>query len=243
MRTESTSRDEDDRPHLWTERRARTKINVVTDTSERGAFILVLEDDSPMAQGISRVILRSGVATPRVAPTFATGAALLGSFNRTPSAVRRLCGAILDVTVPGGSGFDLIPLAREVAIDLPILILTGDPSREVANAAQRFGVEFAYKLEEDEAVRSFVLRISSRDREPRALAAFALAHGLTAAEIEIVGLSLQGLCNKEIEARLQITEGTRKSHVHSLLGRCRQSSLDAVCEVVRGDNVPEEEGL
>ena len=204
----------------------------MTESCERGAFVLVLEDEGSVAKTISRVIVRAGAGTPRVASTYSAGVEFVRSFQQE-SAFRRLCGAILDVTVPGGCGLDLIPHAREIAKDLPILVLTGDMSPAIANAAQQFGVEFAYKLEEAAAIRSFLLRIAARDREPRALVALAVEKGLTAAETEIVALWLRGLRHKEIEARLQITEGTRKSHIHNLLGRCDLPSLDAVCDRVR----------
>ena len=205
----------------------------VPEPSERGAFVLVVEDNEWNAKNFSKVIARCGVATPRVASTVRAGAEFLRSFQGAPSVFRRLCGAILDVGLPDGSGLDLVAVAREVAEDVPILVLTANLLPEFANAAQRLGVEFAYKLEEADAIRSFLVRVDARDREPRALATFAIEYGLTATEIEIVLLSLQGYASNEIEEKLAITGATRKTHVHNMLGRCHRSSLVAVCEGVR----------
>ena len=44
-------------------------------------------------------------------------------------------------------------------------------------------------------------------------------HPLTARQSEVVVLAAQGLSNKQIARRLEITEGTVKIHLHKVYGR------------------------
>jgi DNA-binding NarL/FixJ family response regulator len=50
-------------------------------------------------------------------------------------------------------------------------------------------------------------------------AAPAAPDGLTPREIEVLGLIAQGLSNRQIQARLSVTEATVKSHVNSILAK------------------------
>ena len=77
--------------------------------------VLMVEDDAGLAE-----VVRSGLAEHRVeaaiAPTFAAGRerALLGTWDVV----------VLDVMLPGGSGFDLCTELRRRGIRTPILMLT-----------------------------------------------------------------------------------------------------------------------
>ena len=58
--------------------------------------------------------------------------------------------------------------------------------------------------------------------------------GLTRRELEIVQLVADGLSNKEIGARLSITEGTVKNHVHNALEKLQlENRIQAAAYVVR----------
>lgn len=204
--------------------------------SEQGGFVLVLDDNEPTAKVIARSVLRSGVAKPRIALTLEDGGRFLRSFRAAksrPTVVRRLCGAIVDVLLPGGIGFDIVVPARAISPDLPILMLTGDTMTAHANEAQRLGVEFAYKPVGD-AVESFLKRVETHDSWFRHFERFAREKGLTPRQTEIVGLALEGFSHKEIAARLGLAPGTLKDHVHKLLGRCRPlATLDEICVHIR----------
>ncbi len=58
--------------------------------------------------------------------------------------------------------------------------------------------------------------------------------GLTRRESEILQLVADGLSNKEIAARLTITEGTVKNHVHNALEKLQlENRIQAAAFVVR----------
>jgi len=81
----------------------------------RGVHILLLEDDPPTADALRAGFTRSGFEV-----TWAASAAdALAAVART-----RFDAAILDVMVPGGSGYDVLADLRARGDDVPVLILT-----------------------------------------------------------------------------------------------------------------------
>ena len=183
---------------MWTTRRSSGRIVWMAGTygSRR---VLIVEDEEAAARSLARLLRRCGGPDAVLATTFMDGARELRAAE--PS----ICAAILDIRLPGGCGLDLISVARERDPGLPILVLTGNVDHPyLANLAQVHGVEFAFKPADTEVVAAFVRRAAARPQELNGverspvLDAFALAHGLTAEEIEIVRLRLSGLQNKEI---------------------------------------------
>src|SRR5919198_2699166 len=81
----------------------------------RNVRVLIVEDDPELA-GLLRDGLREHRIDPTVAPTFADGQARAqaGDYDVI----------ILDVRLPGGSGFDLCAQLRRNAIHAPVLMLT-----------------------------------------------------------------------------------------------------------------------
>ena len=59
---------------------------------------------------------------------------------------------------------------------------------------------------------------------PRKTAAAPLAEALTAREVEVLGMMVEGWGNKEISARLGISEHTVKFHVASIMGKLNATS-------------------
>ncbi len=77
-------------------------------------------------------------------------------------------------------------------------------------------------------------RIAASATERRAPMAAPLPASLTRRESEILALVGEGLSNKDIARRLEISLGTTKSHVHNLLGKLSlRRRIDAVPGVIR----------
>ena len=94
-------------PRLWRRRRAFAHLDCVR--------VLIVEDDPELA-GLLRDGLREHRIDPTVATTFAAGQARAqaGDYDVI----------ILDVRLPGGTGFDLCAQLRRNAVDTPVLMLT-----------------------------------------------------------------------------------------------------------------------
>ena len=126
---------------------------------------------------------------------------------------------ILDINMPGTSGFDLQRVMNERGYRLPIIFLTGHGSIESAISAIRHGaVEFLEKTADNarilEAVRSAVGKSSSGfanlDVEP--FEAKKRVAQLTERERSIALMVAAGLLNRQAAERLGISVRTVEAH-------------------------------
>ena len=53
--------------------------------------------------------------------------------------------AVLDIELPDGMGFEVVPLLRDRHGECRVLMVTGRPSSEVATRATELGVDILYK--------------------------------------------------------------------------------------------------
>jgi two-component system NarL family response regulator len=158
---------------------------------------------------------------------------------------------LMDVRMPGMSGIDAARLITELHPAVRVLMLTGSQDEDDLFAAIRAGAS-GYLLKEAstdevaEAVRAVAhgQAFVSPAMTPALLAEFnALAvraderdheRRLTSRELEILGLVTQGLSNKQIAARLVISQNTVKNHVRNILEKLRlRSRAEAAAFAVR----------
>jgi two-component system, OmpR family, copper resistance phosphate regulon response regulator CusR len=94
-------------PRLWRGRHALAHL--------AGVRVLIVEDDTELA-GLLRDGLREHRIDPTIATTFADGKARAqaGDYDVI----------VLDVRLPGGTGFDLCTQLRRDSVDTPVLMLT-----------------------------------------------------------------------------------------------------------------------
>jgi DNA-binding NarL/FixJ family response regulator len=149
------------------------------------------------------------------------------------AAVRRLRPDVLvvDLAMPGMGGLDIIKTAMGDEIRCRCIVLTAAISDQEVFAAMKLGV--AGLVLKESAPDSLVACIRcvgqggqwiDQDTVARALqgaadrdaAERAAALLLTPRELEIVRMVAEGLRNKAIAERLQITEGTVKVHLHHI---------------------------
>jgi FixJ family two-component response regulator len=84
-------------------------------------FVAVVDDEEPVRRALERLFRSAGLETE----TFASGAALLEDLSRRePDCV------VLDLHMPGMSGFEVQRLLGERARRIPVVVLTGQDSRE-----------------------------------------------------------------------------------------------------------------
>lgn len=148
---------------------------------------------------------------------------------------------LLDLSMPGLSGFEALPLVRAAAPEAEVVVLTASEDDASLLQAIRSGaagyllksepperiVEFLRGVARGEAALSgsVARRLLDQVREgKRTDVPDEIAQALSARELEVLLLLDRHLSTDEIAARLFISEHTVRSHVKSLLSRLGVSS-------------------
>jgi len=125
---------------------------------------------------------------------------------------------VLDVRLPGLSGFDLQKELAKANIRVPIIFMTGHGDIPMSVKAMKDGaVDFLTKPFRDQDMLDAVMLAIERDRRRREAdsgisALQKLFDSLTAREREIFALVATGLMNKQIAGEIGIAEITTKIH-------------------------------
>lgn len=182
---------------------------------------LLIVDDHPM--------IRSAVATLLEGTEFAV-AASAGNAQAAIEAVREYQPdmIVLDIAMPGGSGFEVLRQLRAAGDDRQVIILTAAIDDYQLGDAMRLGVDGIVLKDNDpafflECLQSVALGGSwiDPDLEARAgeLAKPRPNNALSARERQLVALVAQGLRNREIAREMGVTEGTVKVYLHAIFDK------------------------
>jgi len=129
---------------------------------------------------------------------------------------------VLDVRMPGQSGMDFHRQMAGMGIALPVVFITGHGDIAMGVEAMKNGaIEFLTKPFRDQNLLDAIHNGIEKDRERRRQQSAASAlqaswASLTAGEQDVARLVVQGLLNKQIASRLEVSEITvkvRRGHV------------------------------
>jgi FixJ family two-component response regulator len=196
--------------------------------------VFVVDDDVSVRESLELLIL-SGGWQPE---TFASAEDFLArSRTDVPSCL------VLDVALPSLSGLDLQKRIVDRA-DMPIIFITGYGDVPTTVQAMKAGAaEFLTKPFGDDVLLNAIRQAIERSR-------IALAHeaklralrdchaSLTPRERETMALVVSGLLNKQIAARLGISEITVKAHRGRVMRKMRADSLAELVRVSAALDVP-----
>ena len=191
------------------------------------AIVFVVDDDLSIREAIKSLISLIGVRVE----TFGTAQ----EFLRTERPDLPGC-MVLDVELPGLSGFDL---QRELAahgIKLPIIFITGYGDIPMSVRAMKAGAtEFLTKPFSDQDLLDAIQEALERDRAARRHSKENAEvrrrfDALTSREREVMSLVVAGWLNKQIGFELKISEITVKIHRGRVMGKMGAQSL---AELVR----------
>jgi FixJ family two-component response regulator len=200
------------------EARSESTVPVISGETP---VVFVVDDDISVRESLELLILSAGWRPE----TFASAEEFLArSRIDEPSCL------VLDVTLPTLSGLDLQERIVD-RVDMPIIFITGYGDVPTSVRAMKAGaVEFLTKPFGDDVLLNAISQAIEGSRAALAHEAesreFRDRHAsLTPREREIMALVVSGLLNKQIAAKLRISEITVKAHRGRVMRKMRVVSL------------------
>lgn len=184
--------------------------------------VFIIDDDAAMRETLSSLFRSVGLRVE-----------LFGSTRefaqiKMPDAASCL---VLDVRLPGLSGLDFQAELAKGEIRIPIIFMTGHGDIPMSVQAMKAGaVDFLTKPFRDQEMLDAVVRALERDQNRResekAVAEIRVRlESLTAREREVMGFVVDGLMNKQIAAKLGVTEITVKVHRVNMMRKMKARSV------------------
>jgi FixJ family two-component response regulator len=197
------------------------------ELSEAQSVVFVIDDDASVRQALQSLFRSVGLQ----AQVFGSTAEFLS--GNLPDVASCL---VLDVRLPGVSGLDFQNELAKAKIQVPIIFITGHGDIPMSVKAMKAGaVEFLTKPFRDQELLDAIQVALNRDRARRqkdeAVSHLrSLYELLTPREREVMALVTEGLMNKQIAGRLNVSEITVKIHRGNAMGKMGARSL---AELVR----------
>lgn len=187
--------------------------------------ILLVDDDEVLAASIERMI--RPFCEVRLVTTVAAGRAQI---DRAP-----VLAALIDESLPDGSGLDLVAYLRRRRPAVPVMLFTALRDRRLANRAQALRAEFVFKPAGPSNIIPFVSDAVGAAGEAQAKLELAVGQvvqlcELSSREVDVIHLALAGIPRTVMARELEITENTLKSTIRRLLEKAGEETLE---ELVR----------
>lgn len=186
-----------------------------------GLHILLIDDHALFRSGL-RMIIESRFEGAEVLEAGSLEQALALEMAACPPHV-----VLLDIRLPGLNGLECIALLKRRWPDVPIVMLSSDASNTtVRQALERGAAGFVSKADKPDAIAAALRAclvsgeatgVSTTDSAPLGPAVGKPQSELTPRQCEVLVLLGQGLPNKSIARKLDISENTIRGHVQSLL--------------------------
>ena len=195
--------------------------------SEPGPIIFVVDDDASVRDAISNLLEAVGLRTKSFA---STEAFWKEARPDVPSCL------ILDVRLPGASGLEFQQTLIKNGFSVPIIFITAHGDVPMTSRAMKAGaIEFLMKpFQKDELLAAVRLGLDRdrvrREQDSELSVLKAKLAQLSQREREVMDLVVTGLINKEIGARLGLSEVTVKIHRSRMMQKMEATSL---AELVR----------
>lgn len=203
--------------------------------SDTDAIVFVIDDDRSLRESIKSLIRSVGMRVE----TFTSAQEFLTS--RRPDVPACL---VLDIRMPGLSGLDLQRELSAGDIPVPIIFMTAHGDIPMSVRAMKAGaVEFLTKPFRDQDLLDAITQAIEHDRIARTqrmeTADLRLRfESLTPREREVMVHVIAGLLNKQIAARLGISEVTVKLHRHQVMEKMKADSLADLVRMAEKLEIP-----
>jgi FixJ family two-component response regulator len=190
--------------------------------SDTPPIVFVIDDDESIREALKSLLRSVGL---RVELFGAASEFLKSKLPDAPSCL------VLDVRLPGLSGLDFQTELAKANVHIPIIFITGHGDIPMTVRAMKAGaVEFLTKPFRDQELLDSVGIALERDRARReqdSTVSDVKIHfeSLTPREQEVMGFVTAGLMNKQIAAKLGVSEITVKVHRGNVMRKMGAKSL------------------
>ena len=197
-------------------------MSTVTVGTDAMGCVFVIDDDAEVRGSIGSLLRSSGYDVR----LYDSPAAFLDADR--PDAAACL---VLDIRLSGESGLDFQERLAGHCVDLPVVLITGHGDIPMTVRGMRAGaIDFLPKPFDDEQLLGAVATALDADRARRAQSADAaglkaLYARLTPRERDVMGLVVTGLMNKQVAAKLELSEITVKIHRGNVMRKMEAQSL------------------
>ncbi|WP_322965899.1 response regulator transcription factor [Sphingomonas fuzhouensis] len=192
------------------------------DRPDDTPLVRIVDDQLSVREAVADLLASVGLA--------ARGYASAAEFQQQDDPARPGC-MVLDVRMPGSSGFDLLATMTAQNAALPVIFVTGHGDIAMAVRAMKAGaVDFLAKPFNDQQLIDAVnaaIREDTARRKTRAIAADAARRlsTLSEGEYEVMRLTIEGLRVKQIADRLNISEITVKTRRARMMQKLETTTL------------------
>jgi two-component system response regulator FixJ len=184
--------------------------------------IAVIDDDARIREALTLLLAKSGIASQPFESAESFLAALVPG--------QPVCG-LVDVCLPRMSGLELLKALKARNIETALIMISGHGNVPMAVEAMREGaVHFIEKPFDPETLLQLVDEARERlmrreDARARTREARALYAELTAREKDVMALLIEGLPNKLVAARLDISTRTAEHHRAAVMRKMKARTL------------------
>jgi FixJ family two-component response regulator len=195
------------------------------DTTE--ALVIIVDDDELVRGALDSLFRSVGLRTI----CYGSAAEVLNA--PLPGT---LCCLVVDVRMPGISGFEFQEALASRGAEIPIIFMTGHGDIPMSVKAMKAGaVDFLAKPVRDQDILDAVNAALARGREQISAAEDTAAvrarhESLTPRETEVMAGVVRGLLNKQVGGELGIAEITVKMHRANVM---RKMGVRTVADLVR----------
>jgi FixJ family two-component response regulator len=198
-------------------------------TSSDDPIVLIVDDDPSMRRALTNLFQSVGLRVE----AFGSAAEIM---EANPPAVPSCL--VLDIRLPGSSGFDLQSDLAKANIHTPIIFITGHGDIPMTVRAMKSGaIDFLTKPVRDQDMLDAVRAAIERDRKRRnaeesVAGVRSRFEGLSARQRDILTLVASGLMNKQVAAELGLAEITVKIYRGQIMRRMGAKSLADLVRMV-----------
>jgi FixJ family two-component response regulator len=184
--------------------------------------VFVIDDDVAMRETLSSLFRSVGLRVELF------GSARDFAQIKMPDAASCL---VLDIRLPGVSGLDFQTELAKAGIRIPVIFMTGHGDIPMSVQAMKAGaIDFLTKPFRDQEMLDAVVRALDRDQmrldgEKVVVELRIRFDSLTSREREVIALVVDGLMNKQIAAKLGVSEITVKVHRVNMMRKMRARSV------------------